>query len=333
MAKTHPLFDLIDRLVCLDIGGRGMAGLFEPARARHDEPVCLAAARPFAALQRGDVAFILTGSLSRASVTTRIAENDGPMGAAVLARAVSYGFNAIPVVLCDASTVDKVAAMVQLAGCNVMTMEEARRGTSLPRFTAVAVMATGAIDDAEAQTLSKRQMDAYAPKVVLSVERAGLTADGTYRNALGQDYSEGRERLDHLVFEAQRRGIPTIGIGDGGNEIGMGAVKQAVFEHVPYGPQLCAESSTDVLIPAGVSNWGCYALAAVLAILTGNPTLAHTPELERRMIEAAAQIGLIDGMAGRLDPTVDGMPIAVHCGLVSMLANIVERAVRQGVKA
>ena len=98
-------------------------------------------------------------------------------------------------------------------------------------------------------------------------ERAGLSADGTYRNALGQDYSEGREKLDYIVELAQSENIPTIGIGDGGNEIGMGAIKEAVAAFVPHGNVLCAETATDVLIPAGVSNWGCYAVAAALAIL------------------------------------------------------------------
>ena len=33
MPKDNVFFDLIDRIVCLDVGGRGVAGLFETARA------------------------------------------------------------------------------------------------------------------------------------------------------------------------------------------------------------------------------------------------------------------------------------------------------------
>ena len=93
-------------------------------------------------------------------------------------------------------------------------------------------MENGAIDDQEAQDAAERLFEVYAPKTVIACERAGLSADGTYRNALGQDYSAGREKPDYIVKGAQNAGIPTIGIGDGGNEIGMGAVKNAVAEHM-----------------------------------------------------------------------------------------------------
>jgi hypothetical protein len=322
------MFDLIDRIVCLDIGQRGITGLYEPARALVSEPLCAAAARCLTGLEAGDHVFIITGSLSRAGVSPAIAENDGPIGAATLARAISYGFNAIPVVLVDASITDRVAAMVEMAGPNVVTAEQARIATETPRFTGVAVMESGVIDDTEARADARRLIETYRPKAVISVERAGMTADGTYRNALGQDYSEGRARLDYVVREALDRGVPTVGVGDGGNEIGMGAVAEAVRVHVPHGEVLCAELATDVLLPVGVSNWGCYAIEAALAILTGNADLAHDPERERRLIEASPGIGLIDGNAGTLDPTVDGMPVEVHAGIVELLAACVRRGLK-----
>ncbi|MDH3701825.1 MAG: DUF4392 domain-containing protein [Alphaproteobacteria bacterium] len=322
------MHELIDRIVNLDIGNRGVAGLYAPARALTDAPLCLTAARCFAGLQPGERVFILTGSLTRSAVNDRIAENDGPIGAAVLARAITLGFNAIPVILADRSILGTLGRMTELAGPNIMPLEEAEIATALPRFTGVTVMDGISSDDAAAPAECKRLMETYAPKVVLSVERAGLTADGTYRNMLGQDYTEGRAKLDHVISEAAAAGIPTIGIGDGGNEIGMGAVKEAVHAHIPHGEVLCSEVATDVLIPAGVSNWGCYGVAASLAILTGNARLAHAAELERRLIESSASVGLVDGTTGMLDPTVDGLPVAVHAGLVEMLQNVVQRALR-----
>ena len=320
------MFELIDRIVSLDIGGRGIAGLYEPARALVGDPLCKAAAQHLIGLEAGDVVFIVTGSLSRAGVSWEIAENDGPIGVATLARALSYGFNAIPVVLADELILDKVAAMIELAGPNVLTIEQARVATSAPRFTAVAVMASCSVADEAAQGEAKELIERFHPKAVVSVERAGMTSDGTYRNMLGQDYSEGRARLDYVVREAQDRAIPTIGVGDGGNEIGMGAVREAVIEHVPHGEVLCAELGTDVLLPVGVSNWGCYAIDAALAILTGKAELAHSPVLERRMIEASPMIGLIDGKLGKLQATVDGLPIEVHVGIAELLAETVRSA-------
>lgn len=328
MTDLRRYFDLIDRIVCLDVGGRGVAGLFEPARALVDAPLSEVAARYLSGLRPGDHVFIVTGSLTRAGVSPDIAENDGPIGSAVLARTLSKGFNAIPVILVDTTIRDRVARMVEFAGLNVVSGAQAKVATSLPRFTGVAVMETGAIEDGAARAVATRLMDTYRPTAVVTCERAGMTADGTYRNALGQDYSMGREKLDYVVEEAMRRGVPTIGIGDGGNEIGMGAVKVAVAAHIPHGDVSCAELACDVLLPVGVSNWGCYAIAAALAILKRDPSLAHTPAAERRLIDFSPSCGLVDGMSGMLDATADGMHPDVHASIVELLAQTVRRALR-----
>ena len=322
--KTE-LFETIDRLVCLDIGGRGIRELYQPARQRGKGPLSQQAVEHLASVTRGDCVFIITGSLSRAQVTPRIAENDGPLGAAAIARALSIGRGAIPVLLTDEPIRERVAAVAGYAGCNVLTPEEAAIAAALPRATTMVTSASISATCDLAEHESGALLERFQPKAVISIERAGWTADGTYRNALGQDYSEGRARLDHVVELAQASGIPTIGIGDGGNEIGMGAVKAAVHAHVPHGPVLCAEVATDVLIPAGVSNWGGYAIAAALAISDGNADLAHTPDRERRLLEAAPGLGLIDGTTGRTDPTGDGMPMSVHLAVSELLLQLVRR--------
>lgn len=326
MSNKTGFFDLLDRIVCLDVGARGVAGLFEPARALLDRPIAETAARHLMDLNAGDHVFIITGSLTRAAVSPDIAENDGPIGSAVLARALSKGFNAVPVIIVDASIRDRVSRMVEFAGLNVVSKEQAGIAAGLPRFTGVAVMENGAIEDKAAQASAHQLLQNYAPKVVIACERAGISADGTYRNALGQDYSAGREKLDYVVEYASAKGIPTIGIGDGGNEIGMGAVKAAVAANIPHGEVLCAEMATDVLMPAGVSNWGCYAIAAALAILKEDPSLAHTPEAERRLLDFSPSAGLVDGMSGMLDATADGMHPDVHASIVELLAQTVRRA-------
>src|SRR5205807_1527308 len=65
-------------------------------------------------------------------------------------------------------------------------------------------------------------------------------------------------------------GLPTIGVGDGGNEIGMGKIPWDVIRrNVPNGGLIACRVPTDYLIVAGVSNWGAYALAAGVALLRG----------------------------------------------------------------
>jgi D-glutamate cyclase len=324
------MFELIDRIMNLDIGKRGVDKLYQPARARSEEPLCAAAARQLTNLAPGDRVALITGSLTRAWVSTKIGETDGPVGTAALARSLSYGFNAIPVVIIDSTLLEPMGAVLRAAGLSVVTLAEAKAATSNKRFCGVAVVLGFPVDDAEAKAEAKRMLDELSPMSVIAIERAGMTPRGTYHNMLGQDFTAGRARIDYLVEEAAKRRIPTIGVGDGGNEIGMGAIIEAVHTYVPHGEVLCAKLATDVLLPAGVSNWGCYAIQAALAMLTGKPELAHTGTLEKHLIEAAAAAGLVDGNTGKCEATVDAMPIAVHVGIVELLAATVERALRKG---
>ena len=104
-------------------------------------------------------------------------------------------------------------------------------------------------------------------------------------------------------------------------------MKDAVSKHIKHGDILCAEVATDVLLPAGVSNWG-DAIAAALAILKEDASLAHTAEAEQRLIEFSPSAGLVDGMTGLLDATVDGMQPDIHISVVKLLGQTVYRALR-----
>ena len=69
--------------------------------------------------------------------------------------------------------------------------------------------------------------------------------------------------------------ISTTSIGDGGNELGMGKVKEQVEKHVKHGKEIACVVSCDYLITAGVSNWGGYALAVGLHVLFTCPIHAR----------------------------------------------------------
>jgi D-glutamate cyclase len=323
------VFDIIDEIMNLDLGKRGVDKLYGPARARSKEPLCVAAARHLAALTSGDRVLLITGSLTRPWVSTKIGETDGPVGVAALSRALSYGFNAIPVVVTDTSLLEPIGATLRAAGQGVVSISEAMRATANKRFCSVVVTLGFPIEDVPAQQEAKRLLDEMTPKAVVAVERAGMTVRGTYHNMLGQDYSEGRARIDYLVEEAGSRGIPTIGVGDGGNEIGMGGISEAVHKFVPHGEVLCAKTVTDILLPAGVSNWGCYAIQAALALLTGKQEIVHSAAMEKRLIEAAANAGLVDGNTGKCEATVDALPIEVHMGIAELMAAAVQRGLKE----
>jgi uncharacterized protein YcsI (UPF0317 family) len=119
----------------------------------------------------------------------------------------------------------------------------------------------------------------------------------------------------HRLFEAaacRQGGVVTIGIGDGGNEIGMGKVRWDIIRrNVPEGAAIACRVATDLLIVCGVSNWGAYGLATGVRLLRGAPPdldLYDVPT-ERLLLDMMVQRGpLVDGMTGKEDATVDGLP-------------------------
>ena len=85
--------------------------------------------------------------------------------------------------------------------------------------------------------------------------------------------------LDELMGLAQATEgrVGTTGIGDGGNEVGMGNVLPLVQQHIKNGPTIGCVTGADFLITSSVSNWGGYALAAALVRGPSDPPLPARP--------------------------------------------------------
>jgi hypothetical protein len=120
---------------------------------------------------------------------------------------------------------------------------------------------------------------------------------------------------EHIHFHA---GVKTIGIGDGANEIGMGAVPWEELRRRLEGdsaPLIPCRIATDWNIIAGTSNWGAYALAASVALLRGRVDVLEPYDRlnERHIIESMVQHGpAVDGVTGRQEVTVDGLPFLTY---------------------
>jgi hypothetical protein len=130
----------------------------------------------------------------------------------------------------------------------------------------------------------------------------------------------------HLLFEVAPAvpGLTTIGIGDGGNEIGMGKIPWDIIrKNIPQGAKVACRVPTDYLIVAGISNWGAYALAAgVMKLREQSPApelfdIARQRELLRRMVERGP---LVDGVTGQQATTVDGLPFERYAGTFRQIA-------------
>ncbi|XP_070787599.1 D-glutamate cyclase, mitochondrial isoform X1 [Pituophis catenifer annectens] len=103
---------------------------------------------------------------------------------------------------------------------------------------------------------------------LIAIERAGMAADGNYYNARKVNIKYLVDPIDELFIAAQTLpGITTTGIGDGGNELGMGKVKEATKKHIKNGDVIACDVEADFAVVAGVANWGGYAVACGLYIL------------------------------------------------------------------
>lgn len=122
----------------------------------------------------------------------------------------------------------------------------------------------------------------------------------------------------HRLFEERPEGITTIGVGDGGNEIGMGSVpwedlsRRLSGDHAGWVP---CRIGADWNILAGTSNWGAQALAAAVMHLRGRAELLSPCDAahEQRVLEFVVANGpAVDGVTRRREATVDGLPFLTY---------------------
>ncbi|MBI2459974.1 MAG: DUF4392 domain-containing protein [Candidatus Rokubacteria bacterium] len=286
--------DPIETLVALDAGGRGIARLVRPGEAR----------RAAESLFGGAGCLLLTGFVVRPG---EAAETDGPSGTVALGRALHRLGKAVH----------------YLADLPVLPLLEASGkalGEPLPLIPLPG-------EPAAALREARTALRSLRPTHLVAIERPGRAADGEYYNTRGLSVTAWNAPLDRLFL--RRRGLVTVGVGDGGNEVGMGRVRRAVGRCLPHGATIASTVATDHLVVAGTSNWGAWALVAYLSLLAGRQLLP-TPEEERRLIEAQVEVGGVDGITGQAAPTVDGLPLALHQRLLGLLRELTEYGLAQG---
>lgn len=329
-----PIDERLDSIVSLDLGGRGVEQLYAAARERQGGALVGAAADALAAIPQKANVFVTTGSVSRAWISSSIGENDGPAGLAAVVRALALAKQALCITFVEETLIKTTSAILTCAGLTVLPYEQAKIARD-DGSLAVVCVEPFPLDEATARAVSKSVIDTYRPALFFSTERVGRNVDGIYCSMRGIDYGMGRARIDFLFDEAIAQKIPTVAVGDGGNEIGMGVVSEAVQQYVKFGDKrpdgsagIGAVTGTDVLVTAACSNWGCYAIAGALAARMSWPALAHSPALEAALLRRGVEVGLINSVANVIDGNVDGIPEATHVAFVQLIATIIAPAFR-----
>jgi hypothetical protein len=272
-ARIQETLDRIERHSRRDPGARGLAA--------HAPSHLLAPAAE--ALMTAEHVIVVTGFCVR---SCRVGETDGLPGALALAGALrSLHRNVV-------FLTDEFSAPLLAAG---MKHDE----SEMPVF-----LLGQSQKDADAAI--DALLASFAPTHVIAIERPGNAADG-------HRYSMRGEILDDLVVSADRLFVPpgkrdytTLAIGDGGNELGLGGLRQTLGGHVEHGETIFCATPADHVLPAGVSNWGAYALGAALSLLAGR-LLIQTPAHERSVLAAMVAAGAVDGRTQRRALSVDGL--------------------------
>jgi hypothetical protein len=300
MGGTAP-FETLDRLSCVELRSHGLpSGVVSRlyTLARRGDPLCLQAARALAAKSARRIAFY-TGVVHEKQPH---GELDGPIGCAVLATALSR-LGREPTVFAPEAAIPVLAAVREACGGRFAVE---RDGRAEPAGFDAAV----------------------------SIERLGRNRKGVHHSIFGVPREQAAVADD--FFDAlNATGRLTIGIGDGGNEIGFGSMFAAARRVVPRGRAcgcpcgdgIVTRTRARWLLVASVSNFGAYAVTAALALVTGVLELAPQPERVVAAMTAAVEAGGIDGgsmVPGRVAD--DGIQAGAVAAVVTLMRVTVEMA-------
>lgn len=234
-------------------------------------------------LLRGDRIIIVTGFCIRAAM---IGENDGLSGSLALADALRQLGKNVELVT-DRHSMALLAAASPLFGAPFPTLTLSQEQT---------------LADAEIDALLNR----FQPHQVVAIERPGSAADGHRYSMRGEPLDDLVPAADRLLMPPCRREYDTLAIGDGGNELGLGGLREQLKDRIMHGELIFCATPADYVIPAGISNWGAYALVAALSLLSNRPLL-RAPDHERRVLEALRDAGAVDGCTRKCELSVDGI--------------------------
>ena len=309
----------LDALMNLDPRGYGVCRiLYAGSRKATGEPLTMHAAQTLVdAVKPGDLVYILTGFVL---LPHKVPEMDGMVSSMLLARALVLAFGAKPI---------NCAAVVGLHIYeDIADVLELPMSMGVQRFTKDVSRAGDEADALLAQGM---------PAAVISIEAPGANDVGVYHNAGGLDVSALEAKSVVLWEKLRALGVPSVAIGDLGNEIGMGKIADHIRSFVPFtahGECSCgckggilAASTADSIITATCSDWGCYGLMAALAYLLRNIDILHTEEMEAEVMRTAARSGMID-MTGSLLPGIDGFNLKMNVSILSLMRQCTDYALR-----
>lgn len=331
------LCSTLDAVANLDVFGKDVIPqLHRSAVEIQGGPLCLLAARKLSTVVKPrDAVVIATGFPERAWIARPIVETDGPPAAATLARSLYTAFSAIPVILIDEPFVPIMEATCRGAGMVPIDLQYFENVKREGGYQAVFVVGMPLSRD-KGRRLSDELLARLQPSALIAIERPGRNEHGVYHQVGGQRIPDDAVAdMDHIFIRARTSGIFTAGVGDGGNEIGMGVIGSSLASILPVtrkckcpcGGGSAATTEVDILLTGTCSNWAVTALEGAIALATGKRHALHTTDVDRRTLEACSSAGAIDGGVNyNTDPAVDDIPWSGYRAVVDVCRDVVDRA-------
>ncbi len=326
-------YDYLDQVANIELKNKaahqgGTALRYRVAREQQGgTPICGQIAEALWPRLPGSTVILMTGTGN--PVWLPQGETDGPSGVAVLSR-VFATLGVRSCVLSEARFLPGVIASVQAAGCPLLdeaAWSQRSNGVLALPFPTGADAAGPFVDD----LLSR------LPRVSAGffVEKPGPNAHGFFHNSSGKPKDPDWVAHAHVLADVLRsRKVLTVGIGDGGNEIGFGRIREQLADLQPHGRDcgcpchagLLDATMVDFLLPASTSNWGGYAVAAAIALAGRRFALLPVWQEVEQSIAAPIGHGAFDGYSGLAVATVDGISSSANQSIYQLMNEVLRLA-------
>lgn len=280
--------DSIERIISADRTGRGIKNLVvrgDLERAAHS------------LMDSQGTVFITTGLY----INHRTVGTDGPAGAVALAKAL-YKMGKSAVLVEDGPSKSVMQCALDTVGLDIPVVLFPISGR---------------------KAFAKELIREYQPSHIVAIERTGPARDGRYYDMKGQAIVRDIGPIDILFTQADDKGIATIGIGDEGNEIGMGKVYDRVAETMPHGDTIACTIATDYLVVSDIANWGAHGICACLSMFTGKQLLMDERK-EKDLLKALVGCGAVDAYTHRREITVDTLEPDQYFDVINRMRKMVE---------
>ncbi len=293
----------MDMIVSTDYNARGIVThLYKAAYKLFGKPLCLTAAEKLANAKN---VLIVTGF--RIPRFNGRLSTDGPFSASLLAAYLERFLGSEVIMVTDEGFEEVLSAGLRAAG-------------------AVKSKAYGLPLNIDKCMQAFENIVEPKPDLSVAIERPAANKFNVYHNSIGQDVTHLHAPLDLLLDRLRKKGVPLIAYGDGGNEVGMGLVREAVEKYVTYGAMctcgcrggIASNIESDILVVSSVSDIGVF---GTISLMEGG-SLKHMSERLGNVLKKLIEAGCVDARKGQGFLGVDGVDISCIMSIVNLLSRV-----------